>query len=209
MRVSATRLVTTYALAGVFFVALFVGVVILQGAVNAGLRAAGLGPSAALTASGAIIFAGVMGVTGLANAGVAMARARLRAKARGLNLPEYPTCVIWRGGDEAEMPWVLVTPIEVHFPKIARQLGVEGVAVVDFEIGADGKAKNLHCIDVWPARLFYDSAASALRATEFALRNEARPRAGVTYRMPFVFRINGHARVTDRGRKARKGRSAR
>lgn len=209
MRVSATRLVTNYALAGVFFFALFLGVVVAQGAVNAGLRAAGLGPTAALTLSGVIIFAGVMGVTGLANAGVTLARARLRAKARALGLPEYPTCVVWRGGDEAEMPWVLVSPIEVHFPKLARQLGVEGVAVVDFEIGADGKAKNLHCIDVWPAPLFYESAATALRTTEFALRNEARPRVGATYRMPFVFRINGHARVVDRGRKARKGKGAR
>jgi TonB family protein len=209
MRVSATHLVTRTLTTGVFFISLFLSVVIAQGAVTAALRSAGLGGREALLISGGLIFAGVMGVTALFNAVVNAYRARLQRQACAMGLPEYPTCVVWRGGDEAEMPWVLVAPIEVQFPKVAQRLGVEGVAVVDFEISANGKAKNLHCVDAWPAPIFYEAAAAALRATEFAVRGEVRPRFGVSYRMPFVFRIAGQARVTDRGRKAKQARAAR
>ena len=104
------------------------------------------------------------------------------------------------------MPWTLTSAVQVHFPKIARRFGIEGFAVVDFDITPEGRVKNIHCIDVWPSPIFYASAKAAMKDARFAVRPGATPRFGPSYRMPFVFRIQGSARVTDRGRRARQRR---
>ena len=204
MRVSATRRAVGLTVAGGFLVAVFVLVIVLHSAVTGALRNAGLPAGTALLASGAIVFAVVVGGFGAWNAWLAVARARAEDERDRLQLPDGPCCVVWRGGEEAEMPWALTAPVHVHFPKIARRFGIEGIAVVDFDIAPEGRVKNIHCIDVWPSPIFYAAAKAALKDARFEVRPGATPRFGPSYRMPFVFRIQGSARVTDRGRRARR-----
>jgi TonB family protein len=86
---------------------------------------------------------------------------------------------------------------------LARQLGVEGVAVVEFEISAQGAAKNVHCAFAWPADVFYEAACEALAHARFTAKADALVRYGTSYRMPFVFRIAGAANLAEAGRRAR------
>ncbi|KAF0178090.1 MAG: hypothetical protein FD124_2533 [Alphaproteobacteria bacterium] len=205
MRISATQRVTHYLGAAVFLFVVFVGVIVLQGAVHGALRNAGVPGGLSLLISGAAVFGGVVGGFGLFRAWLAFDTRRAEDERDRLGLPVGPCCIVWRGEDGAEMPWSLAQPIRVHFPKIARRFGVEGVAVVEFDIAPEGQVKNIHCIDVWPAPIFYDAARAALKDARFVVRPGERPRFGPSYRMPFVFRIQGAARVTDRGRLARRG----
>lgn len=207
MQVSATRRALNLTVATLTLMAVFVVVIVLQGAVMGALRNGGMAGGPALLVSGAVAFAVVVGGFGLWNAWLALDRARAEDERDRLQLPEGPCCVVWRGGEEAEMPWALVTPIHAHFPAIARRFGVEGITVVDFDITPEGRVKNIHCIDVWPSPIFYAAAKDALKDARFAVRPGATPRFGPSYRMPFVFRIQGSARVTDRGRLARRGRA--
>jgi TonB family protein len=204
MRVSATQKVTHYLGAAVFLFIVFMGVIVLQGAVHGALRNAGLSGGASLLMSGAAVFGGVVGGYALYRAWLALDRTRAEAERDGLGLPEGPCCVVWRGEDGAEMPWALAHPIRVHFPQIARRFGVEGLAVLEFDIAPEGQVKNIHCIDTWPSPIFYEAAKAALKDARFVARPGERPRFGPSYRMPFVFRIQGAARVTDRGRRARR-----
>lgn len=206
MRVSATRRAVGFTVAGVFLVVIFVLVLVLHGAVTGALRNAGVPGGTALLLSGMIVFGVVVGGFGAWNAWLAFDRARAEDERDRLQLPDGPCCVIWRGGDEAEMPWALTSPVDLHFPKIARRFGIEGFAVVDFDITPEGRVKNIHCIDVWPSPIFYAAAKAAMKDARFEVRPGATPRFGPSYRMPFVFRIQGSARVTDRGRKARQAR---
>jgi TonB family protein len=205
MRVSATRRATDLAGGLLFLAVVFVGVIVLQGAVNGALRNAGVAGGLALLLSGAAAFGAVVGGFGFYRFWGAMTARRADAERERLGLPDGPTCIVWRGEEGAEMPWALTQPIRVHFPKIARRFGIEGVAVVEFDIAPEGQVKNIHCIDAWPADIFYDAAHAALKDARFVVRDGERPRFGPSYRMPFVFRIQGAARVTDRGRRARRG----
>lgn len=206
MRVSATRRAVGLTVTAGILVVVFLLVIVLHSAVTGALRNAGLPGGTAMLASGAIVFAVVVGGFGAWNAWLAMDRARAQDERDRLQLPDGPCCVIWRGGEEAEMPWTLTAPAQVHFPNIARRFGIEGFAVVDFDITPEGRVKNIHCIDVWPSPIFYAAAKAALKDARFEVRPGATPRFGPSYRMPFVFRIQGSARVTDRGRIARQAR---
>jgi TonB family protein len=207
MQVSATRRALNLTVAGLTLAGVFVGVLVLQGAVLGALRNAGMAGGTALLASGAIAFVVVVGGFGLWNTWLAYDRVRAEDERDRLQLPEGPCCVIWRGGDEAEWPWALAAPLRVHFPRIARRFGIEGVVIVDFNISPEGRVTNIHCLDVWPSPVFYAAAKDALKEARFVVREGAQPRFGPSYRMPFVFRIQGSARVTDRGRRARKRRA--
>jgi TonB family protein len=101
------------------------------------------------------------------------------------------------------MPWEVVGAIRARYPKLARRLGVEGVAVAEFEVGADGRAKGIACIDVWPSDVFFESAREALAHAKFQPKYDVHVRYGESYRMPFVFRIEGAARLKDQGRRAK------
>jgi TonB family protein len=204
MLISATQRVTHYLGAAVFLFVVFVVVIVLQGAVHGALRNAGVPGGLSLLISGAAVFGGVVGGFALFRAWLALDRRRAEAERDRLGLPDGPCCIVWRGEDGAEMPWSLAHPIRVHFPKIARRFGVEGVAVVEFDIAPEGQVKNIHCIDAWPSDIFFDAAKGALKDVRFVARPGERPRFGPSYRMPFVFRIQGAARVTDRGRRARR-----
>lgn len=202
-RVVAPRVISNLALSAVFLVGLFIGVVLLQMSLNAMLRNAGMGPGQALWLAGTLSFLIVVSLWVIGQDVLARRRRRHEAEREALALPDGACCVVYRTEEGAEMPWAMTNQVHVVYPRTARRLGVEGMTVVEFEISADGLAKNLHCVDVWPHRLFYEAAAKALLQARFRVRDGARPRFGPTYRMPFVFRIKGGSMVTDHGRRAR------
>jgi TonB family protein len=210
MLVLGARALSGWVLRGACYALLFVFVVLLHGAVTNALRAEGWQPGSALIVAGAIVLGAVLLGIQLVEIAAEFRRDwRDRERAR-LGLPAGPMCIIWRGGDkESDMPWVpLGGGLRAPYPPAARRLGVEGYAVVEFEIGADGVAKNLHCVDAWPTQMFYDASIRALRETRFAPKPGTTPRFGMSYRMPFVFRIAGAARLKDRGRRAKTLRPA-
>jgi TonB family protein len=84
---------------------------------------------------------------------------------------------------------------------LARSLGVEGVAIAEFEVGADGRAKNINCVDAWPSDVFYEAAREALLHAKFQPK-DVHVRFGASYKMPFVFRIAGASKARDTGRRA-------
>jgi len=202
MRVSATRTISTYAVGGVFLALLFVVVVAAQFVVVAGLRGMGVGGGVALAVSGALILGAVFALRAAARIMRARALDSREAARTAHALPDGPCCVVWRAGSVADFPFELEGEVSVIYPKAARRLGIEGFAIVDFEVAANGAAKNLHVVDFWPSRLFYDAAVEALQRARFSPRDPSKAWRGPSYRMPFVFRIRGAARVRDRGRKA-------
>ncbi len=208
MQVSATKAVSAFTARALFFAGLFLFVIVMQTAVMSALRGLGVGGGLALLISGVVILATVFGATNLARARARTIRNRIEDQRRDLGLPHGACCLMWKQANEqADFPWELESQIHAHYPRLARRLGVEGFALVDFEIGSDGLAKNLHCLDVWPAPIFYDAAAAALSDARFRLRPGAAARFGPSYRIPFVFRIRGAAKVRDLGHSARIGKA--
>ncbi len=204
MLVWATRTVSALTLRGLFYGGLFLLVVTLHVALTAGLRAQGLGGGAALFVSGAAVLALVLALVNAADF-VAEKRAAGRELERmRQGLPGGPCCVIWRGvAGEGDMPWqVAGGALRARYPKLARRLGVEGVALVEFEISALGAAKNVHCVYAWPSPVFFEAAQEALTHAKFVAIADAPVRYGASYRIPFVFRIAGAARIEDAGHRA-------
>jgi hypothetical protein len=54
-----------------------------------------------------------------------------------------------------------------------------------------------------PQTCFYDAAREALEHVRFQPKYDVHVRFGASYRIPFVFRIDGAAKLKDRGRRAR------
>jgi TonB family protein len=106
------------------------------------------------------------------------------------------------------MPWQLTGPLRARYPKLARRLGVEGVAVVEFEVGAGGVVKSAHCVYAWPSDIFFDAAREALVRVKFEPKPDTHVRFGASYRMPFVFRISGASKLADQGVRAKQLRPA-
>lgn len=204
MQVSATKAISNFTGRVLFLGGLFLFVILAQGAIVSALRGLNIAGGPALLISGAVILPAVLIAAAIARASARAAARRLDAQREAAGLPDAACCVVLRPqqASQAEFPWELQGDVRAAYPKLAKRLGIEGYALVDFEIGADGAAKNLHCIDVWPAPMFYDAAAEALRAARFGLRPGAAARFGPSYRIPFVFRIRGAARVRDKGRSA-------
>lgn len=203
MFIWATRTASVLTARALFYIGLFLFVVVLQVAITSALRSAGWSPALALLVSGAVVLAVVLG----ANYGAEVLRRRRaqarEALARALKLPDGPCCVVWATGEgESAMPWTLTEPLRVPYPALPKRMGVEGVAIVDFEIGVDGAPKHIGCIDAWPSDIFYEAAATALRNARFVVKPGATARFGTSFRMPFVFRIAGAAKLKDRGRRA-------
>jgi TonB family protein len=187
-------------------VGLFVAVVIVHLALTTALREAGWNPGLALLVSGSVVLAMVLGGWKFAQFARAWRRQRIDAQRQLMLLPVGPCCVVWRGAAaeaESDMDWEPVGHVRARYPSLPRRLGIEGVAIVDFEINAQGQAKNIHCIDAWPHDVFYEAAREALSHAKFQLKPDVHPRFGQSYRMPFVFRISGAVTTQDRGRKAR------
>lgn len=192
------RRASAFAVRTLLLFGLFVLVVLVQVALTTGLVASGLAGGLALLISGAVICL-------LVGAGLVVAMTRARRQAETLEadrvrygLPDGPCCVIWESFEDQTMPWTLAGPIKAHFPAPARRLGVEGYAIVEFEIGADGVPKGMHCVDVWPAPLFYDAAVAAMGQARFTPIPGLTPRMGASYRVPFIFRIRGATHGRDR-----------
>lgn len=192
MLVSATRTASALTLRAVFYAALFVVVALVHVAITSALRTGGWAGGPALLVSGGVVLAVVLVLVNLADfIGDRRASARELARLRQ-GLPSGPCCIVWRAGEgEAEMPWIAASPLRARYPALARRLGVEGVAVVDFEVNAQGGAKNVQCVDAWPSDVFYDAAREALAHARFEPREDVHVRFGASYRMGFVFRIAG------------------
>jgi TonB family protein len=196
---------------GLFYGGLFVLVVIVHLALTGALREQGWSPSASLLTSGAAVLGLVLALVNAADwVGEKRAAAReiLRMKQ---GLPAGPCCVVWTTKAPVEeteegMPWDVVGPVRARFPKLARRLGVEGVAVAEFEVGADGRAKNVHWVYAWPSDVFFDAAREALNVARFMPKPDVHVRFGASYRIPFVFRIAGATKLSERGRRARRFR---
>lgn len=202
-RIVEPRVISDFALSAAFLVALFFGVLFLHFSINAMLRNAGMAGGLSVMLAGGLSFLIVLSAWVIGQDQLARRRRRKEAQRSALGLPDGPVCVIHRSTEGAEMPWRMIGDVRVRYPGLARGFGIEGLAVVEFEIGADGRPKNVHCADVWPHRIFYDAAARALMQARFAARDGAAPRFGPSYRMPFVFRIRGASAVVDHGRRAR------
>lgn len=208
MLVRATRTASALTVRALFYAGLFFVVVAAHLALTSALRELGWNSGAALTTSGAAVLAFVLIAVNVADwigARLADHREMQRLKQR---LPSGPCCVVWRtaeGAGERDdgMPWETVGPVRARFPKLARRLGVEGVAIVDFEVGANGRAKNINCVDAWPSDVFYEAAREALVHARFQPKYDEHVRFGASYKMPFVFRISGATKLRDRGQRAR------
>ncbi|MES1199633.1 MAG: energy transducer TonB [Pseudomonadota bacterium] len=205
MLVSATRTVSALTLRFLFYGVLFLVVAIAQVAITTELHSAGLGGGVSLAISGSIVL-----VIVLSGAQVGEWLSERRAAARELErlrqgLPSGPCCVVWGGeggGEAAGMPWELIGALQGQYPRLARRLGIEGLAILEFEVNSEGRAKNIHCVEAWPSPVFSDAAQQALVAARFRLRDDEPPRFGASYRMPFVFRIAGATRFKRRRAKA-------
>lgn len=207
MLVRATRTLSALTMRALFYGALFLVVVILHMAITGALRQLGWSGGVALLVSGAAVLALVLALVNAAD-WVRERRDAAREIARmRQGLPGGPCCVVWRPAEgdpgESNMPWRLAEPMRARFPPLARRLGVEGVAILEFEMSAEGRAKNIHCVYAWPSDVFYAAAREGLAHARFEPKPEAHVRFGVSYHMPFVFRIAGAARLTETGLRAR------
>lgn len=187
-----------------FYLGLFIFVVVVQVGVTTGLRSMGFNPALALGIAGLSVLTFVLGAKFLIDAAQARALARREAERQRQGLPDGPCCVVWRSvvgaqGQEDGMPWELTRPLRVPYPTLARRLGVEGVAILEFEVSAEGVAKRIQCVDAWPSDVFFRASRAALREAKFRHKPNAEPAAGKSYRMPFLFRIDGAAKVKDAG----------
>lgn len=213
MLVSATRTVSTLTLRALFYAGLFVVVVIVHLSLTGIFRAQGWSPQVALFVSGAVVLGLVLLLVNIADWVRERRAASFEIQRMRQGLPGGPCCVVWKTGDAAEpsedtMPWQVVGPLRARYPRLARGLGVEGVAVVDFEVGAGGVVKNAHCVYAWPSDVFYEAANEALLRAKFEPKPDMHVRFGTSYRMPFVFRISGASKLRERGVRARTLRPA-
>jgi TonB family protein len=197
------RRVSVFAARALFLCALVLAVVIAQVALTTGFVALGLPSRWALLASGAVICLIVAAVVITLNRRLRRRLAGLERERERLGLPAGPCCVLAPVGVEAPAAWVLTSPISAHFPPVARALGIEGYAILEFEIGPNGLPRSINCIDVWPAPIFYEAARESLINARFAPAPGVQPRFGASYQAPFVFRIRGAAALRDKGARAR------
>ncbi|WP_395646791.1 TonB family protein [Terricaulis sp.] len=207
MLVRATRTLSALTMRGLFYGALFLVVVIVHVALTGALRQQGWNGGASLFVSGAVVLGLVLLLVNLSE----WVRER-RAAAREMErmrqgLPSGPTCVVRPDAEDNNIPWKIIGPIRARYPKLARRLGVEGFAVVDFEVSAQGTAKNMACVDAWPSDVFYEAARDALAKAKFEHVADEHPRFGASYQMSFVFRIAGAANLKWRARHSGKVRS--
>lgn len=217
MLIRTTRTLSTWTMRALFYVALFAVVVVAHLAISGILRAQGWGSSVALLMAGVAVLVLVIIVTNAAEWLRDRLRERREMQRVKQRLPSGPCCVIWRAAseektvrqlieddrdDQSDMPWDVVGPLRARYPRLARRLGVEGIAIAEFEVGADGRAKNINCVDAWPSDVFYEAAREALQHAKFQPK-DVHVRFGASYKMPFVFRIAGASKARDSGRRAR------
>jgi TonB family protein len=216
MLIRTTRTLSTWAMRALFYAALFAVVVLSHLAITTLLLVQGWGSGVAMLIAGAVVLVLVIAVFSASEWLRDRLRERREMQRVQQRLPSGPCCVVWRApeeksvrqlldeeeGDHSDMPWDVVGPLRARYPKLARRLGVEGVAIAEFEVGADGRAKNINCVDAWPSDVFYVAAREALLHAKFQPK-DVHVRYGASYKMPFVFRISGASKARDAGRRAR------
>ncbi|MBL8549543.1 MAG: energy transducer TonB [Hyphomonadaceae bacterium] len=192
MLVWATRTLPEAVIRGLILLTLFVIVVVLEIGLSTGLLALGLNSAAAFTLAGVVVLTVVLSLNWFLRS-IRVERARGREAARKRNeLPDGPCCLVLEGPDEPPpLPWDLRKPIRTRYPPLARRLGVEGIAVAAFEIGADGRAKGVRCVESWPSDMFFRAASSALKGARFRPPQGRSAQLSATYQLPFVFRLGG------------------
>lgn len=208
MLVQATRTLSALTLRALFYGALFIVVVVVHLALTGALREQGWGPSASLLASGAAVLGLVLVLVNVGDWVREKRAAHREIQRMKQGLPSGPCCVVWKTAEPAQeseeaMPWEIAGPLRARYPRLARRLGVEGVAIAEFEVGAGGVVKNIHCVYAWPSDVFFDSAREALLVAKFQPKPDTHVRFGASYRIPFVFRIAGASKLTEHGRRAR------
>lgn len=208
MLVQATRTLSALTLRALFYGALFIVVVVVHLAFTGALREQGWGPSASLLASGAAVLGLVLVLVNVGDWVREKRAAHREIQRMKQGLPSGPCCVVWKTAEPAQeseeaMPWEIAGPLRARYPRLARRLGVEGVAIAEFEVGAGGVVKNIHCVYAWPSDVFFDSAREALLVAKFQPKPDTHVRFGASYRIPFVFRIAGASKLTEHGRRAR------
>lgn len=216
MLIRTTRTLSTWTMRALFYAGLFAVVVLSHLAITTLLMVQGWGNGVAMLIAGAVVLAFVIVVFSAGEWLRDRLRERREMQRVQQRLPSGPCCVVWRApeeksvrqlldeedGDHSDMPWDVVGPLRARYPKLARRLGVEGIAIAEFEVGADGRAKNINCVDAWPSDVFYVAAREALLHAKFQPK-DVHVRYGVSYKMPFVFRISGASKARDAGRRAR------
>lgn len=206
MLIQTTRTVSKLTLRGLFYLALFIAVVFAHLALTGALRAQGVSGGLALFISGAAVLGFVLLSLAIADRGSAFLASWRERRRIAQGLPDGACCVVWENAepvveDDNAMPWEIAGPLRARYPALARRMGVEGVAVAEFEVGSNGRAKNVHIVSAWPSDVFFDAAREALLRARFTPK-DVHPRFGVSYKMPFVFRISGASKRADRGRHA-------
>jgi TonB family protein len=221
MLIRTTRTLSTWAMRALFYAVLFAVVVLSHLAITTLLLAQGWGGGVAMLIAGAVVLAMVIVVFSAGEWVRDRLRERREMQRVNQRLPSGPCCVVWRApeeksvrqllyeeeNDHSDMPWDVVGPLRARYPKLARRLGIEGIAIAEFEVGADGRAKNINCVDAWPSDVFYVAAKEALLHAKFQPK-DVHVRFGASYKMPFVFRISGASKTRDGGRRARTLRPA-
>jgi TonB family protein len=207
MLVRATGTVSIWILRALFYAVLFLVVVIVHLGLTTALRQRGLNGSLSLLISGALVLLVVVGLvqaTAWLRQWLGEQRGLTRAR---LNLPSGPTCLIWQPNSEqaqtSTMPWETIGPMRARYPGLPRRLGIEGYAVVEFEVAANGRAKNIHLVDAWPSDIFFKSAKEALQQARFQPSLDEHVRYGESYRMPFVFRLPASSKLVEKGARAK------
>lgn len=193
MLISASRALSGLMLRALFYAALFTAVVLVHAAVTGALSRQGLPGALAQTGSGAVVLGLVLLALGAADRIGEKRREALEAARVKYRMPG-PCCVVWRDGEGENLSqWDLVGRLQARYPSILRRMGVEGVAVIDFEVSPEGRAKNLRCIHAWPTDTFYEAASDALLRARFEPKPDIHVRYGESYQLPFVFRLRGEA----------------
>ena len=207
MLVRATRTLSTWILRALFYAALFLVVVNVHLGLTTALRERGLNGSLSLLISGALVLLVVVLLVQAAAWLRHLLREQRELTRARLKLPVGPTCLIWQPNSEqaqtSPMPWDTVGPMRARYPGLARRLGIEGYAIAEFEVGANGRAKNIHLVDAWPSDIFFKSAKEALQQARFQPSLDEHVRYGASYRMPFVFRLPGSSKLVETGARAR------
>ena len=206
MLIQTTRTISRLTLRALFYLALFAVVVFAHLALTGALRGQGVSGGLSLFISGATVLGIVLISIAAADWTSALLASWRERRRIAQGLPDGPCCVVWQSAepnvdDEDAMPWEIVGPLRARYPGLARRLGIEGVAVAEFEVAANGRAKNIHFAYAWPAEVFFEAAREALQRARFTLK-DVHPRFGVSYKMPFVFRIAGASKRAEQGRRA-------
>lgn len=209
MLVRAGRTLPTWVLRAWFYAGLFFLVVLVHLGLTGALRQHGLNGGVALFLSGTAVLALVLVLIQLADwvrEGLQEYRQMQRFR---LRLPAGPCCIIWPPNSSEydsgpAMPWSVSGPMRARYPGLPRRLGIEGYAIAEFEVGANGRAKNIYLVDAWPSDVFFVSAKEALQHARFEPSGDEHVRFGASYRMPFVFRLPGSIQLKEKGPRARR-----